>query len=352
MLRVAFFPNTSQWNANPYLLLLSHALAEHDVVALDVQNDFLSTRWLWAQRGQIDVLHFHWIQYHYLSAPGVASAAALAHFLRKLAWARLLGYRIVWTMHNLLPHELVPGKADWLARWGMVRLAHAVLVLCQAGRQELAERFGRRKGVYITPLGTYVDAHPSGMTKAQARTELGLQPDQFVYLYFGGVRPHKGVEQLLETFGAMPGSDLKLLVVGVPHGSDIDQRIQCLASQDDRVQAELSFIPDERVQIYMMASDVVVLPFLRVMSSSSVLAAMSFGRPVIVPTLGCLPEWVLPHCGILYDAADPDALRGALLAAQDLDLDLHEMGRAAYKRAQEFRWDVVARKTLEAYRGV
>jgi glycosyltransferase involved in cell wall biosynthesis len=83
------------------------------------------------------------------------------------------------------------------------------------------------------------------------------------------------------------------------------------------------------------------------MSSSSVLAAMSFHRPVIVPALGCLPEWVPSDCGILYDPKDADGLRQAMVSARQMDLV--QMGENAYQHVLGFSWEQVAETTLIAY---
>ena len=345
--RVAFLPNTTQWDAKPYLPLLRQALAEQGATVVDVNNDFLSTRWLWAKRGQVDVLHFHWIQYHYLIAPQVGSTAALVHFLRKLVWARLLGYQIVWTMHNTLPHERAGGNIDVVARRAMALLAHKVLVLCEDGIRQLAEQFNRRKLVYLTPHGHFVGVYPDCVSRVQARARLNLRPNDFVYLFFGGVRPHKNIEALLETFADLPGENVRLLIVGGARGDEIRQRVARLADADHRVITVLDHVPDDDVQSYMKATDAVVLPFSQVLSSSSVIAAMSFGRPVIAPARGCVPEWVVDGCGFVYDPADPNGLRQAMLAAQDANLTA--MGRAAYDRVLTYSWDVVAKRTLAAY---
>ena len=258
---VAFFPNNPRWDANPYLPLLRQALIGEGVDVVAARGDYLSARRLWADRHRIDVLHFHWIQYHYLVAPRQGSASVLISFVRNLVWARALGYRIVWTMHNVMPHEPVPGKLDLIARWAMIWLADAVLVLCEAGRQELAHRFGRRRGVYTASLGTYVGAHPSGITRAEARAELDLRPDQFIYFFFGSVRRYKGVERLLETFASLPGENLRLLVAGRPQSDDLRQLLERASNQDARIREEFSFLPDDRLQANMAAADVVVLPF-------------------------------------------------------------------------------------------
>ena len=346
---VAFYPNSPQWSANPYLQLLGAALEAQGVALVDPHNDFVSSRWLWTARKRVDVLHLHWIQYHYLTSSRRGSWVRLASYVRKMIWAKVLGYRIVWTMHNVLPHETLPGRIDWVARWLTAHLADAVLVLCEAGRAELALRFGRRRSVHTTPIGVYSLTPSSSKERQESRSRLGFPQRAVVYLYFGGIRPHKNVVELIQSFAGLVGNDLLLIVVGAVHDADLGGQVQVGAAHDPRVRLVLRHVSDELLQAYLAAADIVVTPFAQVMSSSSVIAAMSAARPVIAPRLGCLPEWVSPGCGILYDAEQEGSLTRAMQAAQVADLET--MGQTAYRRALSFTWEDVAKSTLAAYAG-
>ena len=77
------------------------------------------------------------------------------------------------------------------------------------------------------------------------------------------------------------------------------------------------FFPNEELQLLFNAADVGVFPFADVLTSGSVITALSFGIPVIVPDIGCLPEVALPQAGIVYDHDDADGLRRAMLEIQE-----------------------------------
>ena len=76
-----------------------------------------------------------------------------------------------------------------------------------------------------------------------------------------------------------------------------------------------TLVPDEELQLYFNACDLVALPFRQVLNSGSLLLAMSFGCPVVAPRLGSIPEVACPEGWFGYDAANPDGLRSALRAA-------------------------------------
>ena len=100
-------------------------------------------------------------------------------------------------------------------------------------------------------------------------------------------------------------------------------------------------------QYYLNSADVVVLPFSEVLTSGSAIAALSFGKPLIMPRRGCLPELVDDSMSILYDPADDRALPEALSLIREWDLDA--AGRAAMGRARELDWDDIAGRTATVY---
>jgi glycosyltransferase involved in cell wall biosynthesis len=98
----------------------------------------------------------------------------------------------------------------------------------------------------------------------------------------------------------------------------------------------------------LQASDIIVLPFRASTTSGSLVQALSWPRPCIVPRMGCLPTQMGDDAGILYPADDPGALEAALRDARRLDLDAAR--QAAWRSAVRADWDDVARRTIEAYR--
>ena len=98
-------------------------------------------------------------------------------------------------------------------------------------------------------------------------------------------------------------------------GATIEADLRTAAAGDPRISMQLRSIPDDEMQLYLRACDAVVLPFRDVLTSGSAILAMSFGRAVIAPRLGCLPETLSDDAAILYDPTAPDALRDALTSA-------------------------------------
>jgi glycosyltransferase involved in cell wall biosynthesis len=343
---VSSFPSIR--SDNPYLNLCQKAAEEQGVEYDRSGDDYLDWRWLVSNRRRVRVLHLHWTQYHYVRRTRGASIAAFARFAIKLVLARILRYRIVWTMHNVLPHEpSSPPVLDHLGRLLVARVATSVIVHCKCAQELLARRFHRKREVYVVPHPNYCDVLSGAGSREEARAKLGLEHESKVLLFFGSIRPYKGLTDLLAAFRELPDADLALIIAGKPASSEIEAEIVSLIAGDTRVVTNLAYVSDEQLEMYLCASNVAVFPFRGVLTSGSVIFALSAGRPVVAPAMGCLPELLTPECGILYDPADARGLRNALLRCSELDLDA--MGREARRRAGQFTAKSVALETLKAY---
>jgi glycosyltransferase involved in cell wall biosynthesis len=202
--------------------------------------------------------------------------------------------------------------------------------------------------VSVIPHPSYIGVYPSQVSRAHARRQLGLDDGDFVYLFIGGIRPNKGIETLIKTFHSLTGDHLHLVIAGKSSGSsDYANRINESARTDTRIKVFDKFIPDSELQIYLNACDIVVLPFARILSSGSVMLALSFGRPVIAPAIGCLPETISPDSGLLYSPDDSASLEAAL--RQSLVLNLTAMGYAGLRSIEPLTWSEMASKTKDVY---
>ena len=348
-MQVAFFPSVEVYGDNPYWQILKNGLEQAGVEFCQTSDRlYLQWRWLVQNRSHVKVLHFHHLRHHYAVNDRCASYKSLVKFAAKLTLARLLGYRVVWTMHNLQPHErLKPERVFHLTNWVMAQLANSVIVHCTYAQQALGSHYGRRRRVIVIEHPNYIDAYPNAISRDQARRTLGISSTQKVFLFLGAIRPYKGVEQLVQVFGQLERADLKLLVVGKMWDKDLEIQLERLAAMDGRIDIYPDYVPDKALQIYFNAADAVVLPYSEVLSSGSALLAMSFGCPVIAPKIGCLKEVITENSGILYDESDPQALFEALKAS--LQVNLERLGSGAYSRAREFTWMQMVDRTLLAY---
>ncbi|HKU59906.1 MAG TPA: glycosyltransferase [Gemmatimonadales bacterium] len=340
-LRVLAWPGLGARRSNPYTWLLYSHLAPLGVRT----EDFTFAR---ALRGGYDVLHLHWpdkaLNARWLPVRAAGAAGALA----VIAAARRHGARVVWTAHNAKPHESRHPRLErrfWTAVVGGV---DGVIHLSQAGQRMVEARYpalAARPSAVMSP-GHFRGSYPDTITRAQARAALDLPARARVVVFFGLIRVYKGVSHLVRTVRALP-DDVVLLVAGAPQPASLASELRAAAGDDPRIRLALGHVPDDRVQEYLRAADLVVLPFRDITNSGSALLALGFDRPVLVPARGAMGElqalagtdWVRTYDGELAPALLAEALSWArwerIPASPPLDaLD----------------WSRVAAQTLRFYR--
>lgn len=307
MRRIAFFYNAG--SDNPYMTLLCRALRQEGYDVSCVES--CSPGWLWKNRNTIDILHFQWVQYFYVGGTACSSTVWALIFLMKLILARVTGYRIVWTVHNIMPHEKSPGISDFIAHKGLVLLADEIVVHCQAAAGLLQEAFGKRRNIHVIPHGHYAGWYPGCPSRSEARAHFGIPESEYVYLCFGAIRPYKGLERLIPSFRRTLSG--RLIIAGKPLNPQMEASIRQLCENDPRISLHLSFISDPLVTLFFECADTVVLPFSDVLTSGSAILALSLGKPVIAPALGCLGELISDRFGLLFDPESPQGLESAMI---------------------------------------
>lgn len=351
-LRVLHFPD---WRSgNPYQQLLADALERRGVeVAFTTYNGALLPLWRNLRRHGADVLHVHWIA----DIVGSNEANPLKYALKQILFRvdvalvrLLLGSRIVWTVHNLTAHENRRPGGDRRARRFLARRAGGLLVHCLAAKEMVVDAYGVPSGrVTVAQLGHFIDAYPNEAGRDDSRRRLGIPADRFVFLHLGSIRPYKGIEALLDSFDRLRYPRKFLVVAGSGSDPRYVQEIQGRAHSQD-VLFDGRFIPPAELQFYFRAADAVVLPFRDVLTSASLVLAMGFGRMVIAPRLGCIPDHADATGCILYDPGPPAALDEAL--AQALDRDVDACGKHNLARARTLDWEAMADHTAGIYRAL
>jgi glycosyltransferase involved in cell wall biosynthesis len=350
-MRVLFLPDYRE--ANAYQRALAEALAD---LGVEVRADLTRRRRVLPvteairAHGRPDIVHVHWTE-PYIAAGAAISRIKVERTLLELRATRRRGSRIVWTAHDLFRHDRAPDPGERRFLGGLVELADAVIVHCGSAVSALVAALdlppAERERIRVVPHGHYVGRYPDHVTRAEARARLGLPDDARVVAFVGWVREYKGVAELIEDFARVDEPSLRLVVAGRAVDEAYAARLHGLAATDPRVRLELGFVPDEELQVYLRAADVVAAPFLEIFTSGSVLLAMSFGRAVIAPRRGCVADTVDEAGGLLYDPDDAGGLEAALRAS--LMADLEGMGRHNAEALERFAWPRIAAETLEVY---
>lgn len=330
---------------NPYQHLLTNALQGQDIDVIHLKS-MPTYAWLLQQRRKVHVIHLHWLSGLYMHR--FCTPLQLGNFLVKILLAKKLGYKIIWTVHNILPHKLPFPPMHYLVRRFIMHQADEVISHCEFGRKEITRLFPRNKSVHVIPIGNYNNVYTTTVDREQARNFLNIPAQSFVYLFLGNIEQYKGIETFVDTFRLSAGEADIALIAGRNRAPKLVISLHAMTQIDSRIRIHARFIPDEEIQYFLRSANVMVLPFREILTSSSVITGMSYEIPIIAPSLGCLPELITPEAGILYNNQDPTSLLQAMQLIKTLDTD--KMGKAAKAITDRLSWMTIAQQTAKIYR--
>ena len=353
MAPVIFLPD----DQTPYLRHLANALSEQgtpvdfwrDPTKSATLNILLGPLWaiLLAWRG-VRIVHVHWTFGFSRSSKGFAGLFARRWFEVFLRVAHASGLKIVWTAHNVLPHEAVFDD-DLAARRVLASRADAIIALSPHGAQEVRELFGVTN-VTVIPHGPLeITSSLAGRDSARSALDVGPRP---CFTFFGILRPYKGLETLIDA-AELLGSSVAVRITGrgdATYVANITRMVAAANSAGADIQLDPRWQSEAELADLLAASDVCVFPFTRVDNSGSVLLALTTGLPVIIPDLASLQH--IDNPGVLrYDAANPVcALSDAMTTAANLShTERMAIGCAAREWALQFSWATIAEETAAVY---
>lgn len=315
-MRVIAFPKTGI----SYNDCFSAALEEEGV---EVIEGVFSGGWLLQNLRAGDWLHLHWPSFAYnISGSKLRQCLWFARFAALLLLARGKGGQIVWTAHNLLPHDRcqIP-SFDIIGRHLVIVLSRLILVHGPGPAAALQERFPGVRGKLVSiPHGHWIGYYRADLPKCEARDFLTVPQDKPMFLFIGLCKPYKNLHELVATF-VESNLDATLVVAGKFPDAAYRNQIVALAGDDPRIRIREGFIPDEQMQHHVKACDYVVVPYREILTSGTAMLALSFGRPLISVDFGFLRDVVSEKVGILFPHDDPEGLAAALIGAVDRQFD-------------------------------
>jgi glycosyltransferase involved in cell wall biosynthesis len=219
--------------------------------------------------------------------------------------------KVCYICDNVIPHERRLGDIA-LTRYAL-RAGDFFVVQSQIVEKELLSLIPDAR-YKLVPHPVY-DVYGDLLDKSESRDRLGLDGER-VILFFGYVRAYKGLDLLLR---AMPEIlqqlDVKLLIVGEFY--EHEKKYRKLVDEFNlqaNVRIYADFIPNEQVNVFFSAADVVVLPYKSATQSGIVQMAYHFNKPCIVTDVGGLAEVVLDdRTGFVVQPESPQAIAGAVV---------------------------------------
>jgi D-inositol-3-phosphate glycosyltransferase len=291
-----------------------------------------------AIRGSFDVVHFQ----------GVGTPLLDQFFLKSL----IKHSPVVLTVHDVKSHyERFVSRASFVKR--SLRIPHRLIVHYEAGKRLLVDHWGVREDrINVIPHGIMpLENVPS---QTDARKKLNLPADRQIILFFGGIRPNKGLDILLKALEIIKSHNNKILLV-IAGGllgrfsfepySDIIKK----SGLSEYVRTFIKFIPEEDVDDFFAASDLIALPYLKFEAQSGVLLrAYAHKKPVVVSNAGAMGELVSSDkVGLTVEPGAAEPLAEAVMKV----LDNPDKFQSRYNTELEnkYSWEHIAELTMRSY---
>jgi glycosyltransferase involved in cell wall biosynthesis len=272
-----------------------------------------------------DVVHFQWLTIQPLDV----------HLLPRTR-------PVVLTAHDVLPREPRPGQLA--AQRRLYERVDAVVVHSEHGRERLTTALG------IDPAKVHAIEHGAfeHLTRVPDARPLPAHlraVDKPVVLFFGLLRPYKGIDVLLDAWRALD-ADAELWIVGMPRMDIASMR----AAAPPSVRWIPRFVADAELAAFFERADLVVLPYREIDQSGVLFTALAFGASLVLSDVGGFSEVAAQGAATLVAPGDSDALAaelGRLLAEPAARAALGEGARRA--ATGRYSWDEIARRHIDLY---
>lgn len=283
-----------------------------------------------------------------------------------MLYYRLLGRRVVLTAHNVNAARR-DGRDSVLNRltlWVQYRLSDHIFVHTRTMKEELQAKFEVPEcNVSVIPFGINNTAPNTALTREEAKQRLGLCDSEVATLFFGQIAPYKGLEYLVSALPEIVRDDarFRLVIAGkVKRGCeqywDRVRRALAVDGVGERTILRIERIPDEELEVYFKAADVLVIPYTQIFQSGVPFLAYSFGVPVIAADVGSLREDIVEgRTGFICRARDPSDIARALQVYRSSEMCRNpEAARAEIRKFanDRYSWTRVGVITEAVYRRV
>lgn len=334
--------NATMFVGNPYHDLIYSALQGRYEAVKGTADDAIAR----LRRNESRMLHVHWEENPLRKCESAVEArlvqqrisASLREFSGK-------GGKIVWTVHNRLPHELEFTEELMGLRQSLAQHADRIIVHNTAAIEALQAQvdvpFSK---FYLLPHPSYADIYPPATAVRRRRGDI---------LFFGLLRAYKGLENVIEAIEKPSqikrGFALRVrgdVLPNDPYAEQVE-----VYGRLPGVDLKIGRVENEDVEALFRTVSAVVLPYERFLTSGVAMLALTFGTPVIAPDTPQMRELLpMENLPLLYEKGSRQGLRDAITLATTMPkAELEAIIAANLARADEVHPQKVSTELGDLY---
>ena len=276
---------------------------------------------------------------------------------------KLFGKKLVLTAHNVNDKQR-DGGDNRFNRWTLrcfYALMDHIFVHTEKMKLQLLHDFNvPETKVSVIPFGINNTLPNSSLTRDEARSQLSIEKDEKVLLFFGRVAEYKGMELAVNALEKLLETDnhFRLVVAGkIEQGHEahwaLVESVIAAKNLGNHVLRNIGYIPDEKVELYFKSADVLILPYKDIFQSGVLFLAYSFGLPVIATDVGSFQEDIIEgETGMICQPDNAVAFADTVLRYFDSPMYRNFDETAAKIKSygnKKHSWDVVGQITSNVY---
>jgi len=339
----------TSFNKNPYIFQLVRALQKNS----QVSTVHTLVPWFFQEDHHFDIVHLQWPES--IISRNFFSAENVAYLRNRLEYWKGQGSAIVITVHNEIPHRSKSEVSFELYKTvyqhcdGIIHMGEASIAMLQHSFQ--LDLNGVRQ--VVIPHGNY-DCFPNTVTRTEARNELGIPEQQLVVASIGSIRNKDEYRLLKSVTRVLKKRDGLLLQVGSinPGYNAIRKNINRRFLQFKRNLRHCgSFVEDRKIQNYLNASDILLVPRVNTLNSGNVALGYTFGKIVMGPDSGVIGEELRRQGNPVFPDISERSISEAIThAIALLDTDAGNNNRRYARNA--LNWDDLASYYINFYQSL
>lgn len=274
---------------NPSIELFHKSLIDQGFIHNQIE---FKLKDLWINRVNGLVLLFHWPSYFWNSSNRVISWIKLFRFILKVMFAKNLGYKLLWSAHNTLPHNVVFPTIEMCSRRFIMSNFHLIINHSHNASQERYDLFGIRGKREVEAIhGHYEDIYIPGGTFT--REILGIPQESKVIFLHANMRDYKGDAEFIDLFMKEAPLNIYLILMGKGCSCKFkNENIKCIEGY--RSNSEMADL--------ISISDFFALPYKRITTSGAFFLAVTFKKPVIATDLPFFRQHAFPGTSLFYNS--------------------------------------------------
>jgi len=324
---IIFYPDYS--GGNPYQKLLYKPATD---VGYDVISGTISDALKLPYDLSRAIFHIHWLNavFSMCESAKVAWNAA-GELIDGIALFQAKGGKVIWTIHNHLPHENLFPEQDLRLRHFLCASADRIHLHCGSHVNELSYLPLDIGKVFVYRHGSYSDYY--GKFSLKDRFER-FDINQPKAVFIGSLRRYKNIDQLLFIASELIRNGVDVTIAGKPENEKLRNRMesQCNALG---INHTLRRLTDAEIHELCMRSDIGILSYDRILTSGTLKLYFSYGMQILAPELSTIVAEDRFNSFVYYSSSD-DTID---FEYQKLKLnEYHQCFQYSYYIAQESRW--------------